>query len=185
MMNQQNIAHTNECKCLSWRPIVAGAIVAIGLTFLLNLFSIAIGLTAITTNSDGIENLAIGGLIGIGIGILASMFAAGWLTGYLSKRHCNQRHLGALYGFLAWTVALLVSIFIASSVQQYISFYGNIISGASSVVQASGPNMSVTATTTTQHFVATSYVIFALFFLSAFSCTFGGHCGARHVCCDN
>lgn len=185
MMNQDNILHPNECKCISWKPIIVGALVAIGLSFLLNLFSVAIGLTAVTTNSEGVETFAMGGMLGIGIGILASMFAAGWLTGYLSKRHCTQAHLGALYGFLAWTLALLVTVFIAAQVQQYISLYGHIIAGTTDMYINAG-NVSVTAAKVpTEHLVTTSYIVFALFFLSAFSCSLGGHCGARHVCCKS
>jgi hypothetical protein len=55
MMNNENCVHAPECKCIAWKPIIAGALVAIGFTFLLNIFSVAIGLTAFTTNSEGVE----------------------------------------------------------------------------------------------------------------------------------
>lgn len=184
MIKKDNTVHSDECKCLAWQPIIAGALVAVGLSFLLNLFSISIGLTAITTNNVGIESLAIGGMIGMGIGILSSMFAAGYLTGYLSKRHCCQRHLGALYGLLAWTIALIVSVLIFTQVQQYILFYNHVIHGTTDIMQIIAnlrvSNVTNTANISTHHFIATSYVVFALFFLSAFSCAFGGYCGARH-----
>lgn len=186
MNSCDNTMHGNECKCLAWRPIFAGALVAIGLSFLLNLFSVAIGVTAFTTNSEGVENLAFGGLLATGIGIVVSMFAAGWLTGYLSQRHCSKRHLGALYGFLAWCVALIVVTFIASHIQQYVSYYGHFLSGTSEVVQITnngGGAATVTATNLTpKGVVISAYVIFSLFFLSAFACCLGGHCGMRYVC---
>lgn len=186
MNSCDNTMHGNECKCLAWRPIFAGALVAIGLSFLLNLFSVAIGVTAFTTNSEGVENLAFGGLLATGIGIVVSMFAAGWLTGYLGQRHCSKRHLGALYGFLAWCVALIVVVFIASHIQQYVSYYGHFLSGTSEVVQITNTGSgtaTVTATNLTpKGVVISAYVIFSLFFLSAFACCLGGHCGMRHVC---
>lgn len=186
MINNGQVIHNHECKCLSWKPVFVGALVAIGFAFLLNLFSVAIGLTAFATNSDGVESLVLGGLVGTGIGIVASMFGAGWIAGYLGQRHCNKHHLGALYGFLAWCVALIVSIFLASHIQQYISFYSHFLSGTTDVVvinnNASTNAMAVTSNMQTQSLVISTYVVFSLFFLSAFAASLGGHCGMRHIC---
>ena len=179
--------HATECTCLSWKPIIAGALVAIGLSFLLNLFSVAIGLTVFTTNSEGVQILVFSGLIACCIGIVTSMFASGWITGYLGQRHCNKRHLGALYGFLAWCVALIVTIFIATQVQQYVSFYGNFLSGSNAAIQVSHSaapldNVVTTASMPANNLVISTYILFSLFFLSAFACSLGGHCGMRYVC---
>jgi hypothetical protein len=186
MINNENMVHAQECKCLAWKPIIAGALAAIGFTFLLNVFSVAIGLTAFTTNSEGIESLAFGGLLGTGLGIIVSMFAAGWIAGYLSQRHCNKRHLGALYGFLTWCLALIVAIFITSHVQHYISFYGHFLSGTTNLVldnTSSANDVTVAANhLQTNSLVISTYIIFSLFFLSAFACSLGGHCGMRHIC---
>ncbi len=175
-----------ECKSFSWKPIFAGALVAIGLSFLLSLFSTAIGLTAFTTNSEGVESLALGGLLGTSIAVIASMFAAGWLTGYLAKHYCAKRHLGTLYGFLAWCVALIMAIFLASYAQQYVSYYGHFISGtANTLQQASSTAAAVAATNlSANNLVISTYILFCLFFLSAFTCSLGGHCGMRHKCKD-
>lgn len=184
MTTETIMVHSVECKCLSWKPIFAGALVAIGLTFLLNLFSVAIGLTAFTTGSDGVEKLALSGLIATSIGVVASMFAAGWLTGYLGKHYCTKRHLGALYGFLAWCVALIIAIFLASHAQEYVRFYGHFISGTT--VQMAGSTVAGTVTASAElspnTLVISTYIIFILFFLSAFSCSLGGHAGMRHRC---
>lgn len=184
-MNTQNtVLHLAECKCFTWKPIFAGALTAIGLTFLLNLFSVAISLTAFTTNDQGVENIAFGGLIAICIGIVASMFASGWLAGYLGNRYCTKRHLGALYGFLTWCVALIVMIFLATHIKEYVSFYTHFISGTSAAnlaVGDAGAQLSVTVPQA-KELVISTYIVFCLFFLSAFACSFGGHCGMRHVC---
>lgn len=180
--NETRLVHSQECRCLSWKPIIAGALIATGLTFLLNLFSVAIGLTAFTTDSTGIETLAFGGLIGTSIGIVASMFAAGWLTGYLSKSYCTKRHLGAVYGFLAWCLALLITIFLASRAQEYITFYGHFISGTANTFKVTDTATGSTLATniTANKIIISTYIIFVLFFLSAFACSLGGHCGIRH-----
>jgi len=184
MMNNDNLMHTNECKCLAWKPIIAGALVAVGLGFLLNLFSVAIGLSAFTVTSEGAEKLVFGGFLGIGIGILASMFAAGWLAGYLGQRHCFKRHLGALYGFLTWCLALIIAVFMAHHVHDYIVYYGHFISGAPDLIDVNNAtgNTAATVAEQTKSLVISTYIVFALFFLSAFAASLGGHCGMRHVC---
>lgn len=200
MINNGNAMHTHECRCLAWKPVIAGAMVAIGLAFLLNLFSVAIGLTAFTTNSDGVETLAFGGLLGTAIGIVASMFASGWVAGFLGQRSCTKRHIGALYGFLAWVLALIITIFLAGHIQQYVSFYGHFISGTANVVVENAPAAAPVAkatgkaaaaaavaantTATAKSLVISTYILFTLFFLSAFASTLGGHCGMRSCCGD-
>ena len=179
--------HSNECKCFSWKPVIAGALAAIGFSFLLNLFGIAISLTAFTTDSRGVENLAFGGLIATCMGIVVSMFAAGWLAGYLGQRHCSKRHIGALYGFLTWCVALIVTIFLAQYIHNYIIFYTHFISGGTvSNAMAATSNMAMSASASpTKSVMISTYIVFSLFFLSAFACSLGGHAGMRHVCKDN
>lgn len=183
MNNQNNVLHPAECKCFTWKPILAGALTAIGLTFLLNLFGAAISLTAFTTNDQGVENLALGGLIATAIGVVASMFASGWLAGYLGGRYCTKRHLGALYGFLTWCLALVITVFLAVHIQEYINSYTHLISGT-----AVNPAVTNTGTSViipghqANSVVISSYIVFVLFFLSAFACSIGGHCGMRHEC---
>lgn len=187
MITTDNSRHL-DCECLSWKPIIAGALVALGLTFLLNLFAVAIELTAFTTNSEGVENLLFGGMLATGLSVVASMFAAGWLAGYLGQAHCTKRHLGALYGFLAWCLALLLMIFLADQVQHYVTYYGHFISGSTDAVQATtaaAAHTVATAPSTTSEvksIAISHYIVFILFFLSAFACSLGGHCGMRHVC---
>lgn len=187
MNNCENkMMHAESCECLAWKPIFAGALVAIGLTFLLNLFSISIGLTAFSTDSLGVEKLAFGGLLGTAIGIIASMFAAGWLAGYLGRKYCNKRHMGALYGFLTWSVALVAAFFLVSHAQQYVSFYSHFISGTGDTFQAaassSAGHIAVKVSSSQTSLIISSYIVFCLFFLSAFSSSLGGHCGMRHRC---
>lgn len=183
MVNEINIIHPIDCKCFTWKPVLAGGLVAIGFSFLLNLFSVAIGLTVFTADSQGVEKLALSGLIATSLGIIVSMFAAGWLTGYLGNRHCTKRHLGALYGFLAWCVALILMVFIADYMAKYISFYTHFISGTAytPAIAVSNVTTKIVNTTTEKHLVISTYIVFCLFFLSAFACSLGGHCGMRHV----
>lgn len=180
-MTKVKYVHSDDCRCLSWQPIMVGALVAIGLSFILNLFSVAIGLNSFTTTSEGAQNVIFGGLLGSAIGIIAVMFGAGWLTGYLSQRHCAKRHLGALYGFLAWSIALILIALLASPVQQYIEYYTSFISGSNGVRQMTA---AAQVMNNPKDVVLSSYILFVLFFLSAFACSLGGHVGARHIAQD-
>lgn len=180
MQNMQNdMNHVHHCtSCFTWKPIIAGALVAVGLAFLLNIFGVAIGLTAFTTTQEGIENLTLGGLLGICIGVVASMFAAGWIAGYLGQKHCLKRDLGSLYGFLAWCIALIIMVLLAHQMQQYVAYYTYVLAGTPDLVAAATTN-----TVATPHTITVSiYIAFSVFFLSAVSAAIGGHCGMCHKC---
>lgn len=104
--------HNHPCCNLSWRAILAGAFVGLGLGFLLNLFGVSIGLTAFTTSKEGLTTLAVGGFIGLAIVSFISMFVAGWVAGHLGGD--GSRYSGAIYGFTTWSVALVLTAVIAA-----------------------------------------------------------------------
>lgn len=106
-------------KCISWSAIITGAFVAIGLGFLMNLFGIAIGLSAFKTSPEGVKTLAIGGYFGLLIGTVVIMFAAGWVSGYLGRGNCLNRDMGALYGFTTWSLTLIMTVLLASQLSQF------------------------------------------------------------------
>lgn len=187
MENKDCKLHSTECKCLSWKPIIAGALVAVGLSFLLHLFSMAIGLIAFSSD-QGVETLILGGLIGTAFGTIAVMFASGWIAGYLSSRSCSKRHLGALYGFLTWVVALIMLMLIVDNILNYITLYVRSISinsGIPTVIyKAAKIQNAMNQQGASAPVVISSYIVFILFFLGAFAASLGGHCGMRYICKD-
>lgn len=68
---------------ISWSAILIGALVGIGLTFLLNLFCVAIGVSVFTVGNDGAIALVVDGIVSMLVGIIAAMVAAGYAAGYL------------------------------------------------------------------------------------------------------
>ena len=178
-------------KRISWTAILVGAIVAMGLSFLLNLFGIAIGLSTFTLSKDGAIVLAVGGLIGILIGIVASMLAAGYAAGYLGRLHCPQRNLGIVYGFTTWSVALIFSAVIGAQISAYITSYSNAIShsvfvtsqdnthpsatlsvkNTSSAVNTNQKTIKVTASPNS--LACAAFSVFAIFFIGALASCFG------------
>ena len=202
MINEKDIItekfefmHVSCMKRFSWSAVIVGALVGIGITFLLNLFSIAISLSAFNVNSaTGAATIAVGGLVGIAIGIIASMFTAGWVAGYLGRPHCFKRNLGILYGFTAWCLAFLIGVFVASHVGHYVAAYTSFISHPAVIVATSGDMMKMDAMPAAastevvvtqkavQDLAISAFVVFLLFFLSALAACFGGHCGMCYRC---
>jgi hypothetical protein len=198
MINKKEIINVPHCcntghffSGISWTAIFIGAIVAIGLTVLLNLFGIAIGLRAFNLSTDGATVLAVGGLIGIVIGIIASMLAAGYTAGYLGRYRCPQRNLGIVYGFTTWTVALILSAVIGAHISSYVTSYSNAIThsvfvssqdkthNTATLTVKTTPSeensdrktMQITASPNSLAWSALS--VFALFFIGAFASCLG------------
>lgn len=186
--------HSAMCyrKHVSWTAIIVGALVGVGLSFLLNLFSIAIGLSLVTTNQEGMTVLAVGGFLGLAIGTIASMFTAGFSAGYLGRPYCIKRHLGVLYGFTAWALALILTVLLATNIGHYVAMYADFIANPTIIVDVTNISSSskgaVSATdtqTAVNHLGMSSLLVFALFFIGAFSSSLGGHCGMTYRCEDN
>lgn len=197
-MTEPTGTETTYCKtrCFSWTAVVVGALVAIGLSFLLNVFNVAIGLSAFTTSPEGNATLAVGGFVALTIGSIVTMFVAGLVAGYLGQAHGTSRHTGELYGFSAWCLALIVTIFLTTHVANFVSHAAAAVNagGATMSLSANATNSTATtqnpdvnsyATTNTEKVAnrlgAVAFVTFFLFFIGALSSCFGGRCGM--TCC--
>lgn len=194
MLNEHDTAtcshHIYCLKRVSWSAVLIGAFVGIGLSFLLNLFDMAIGLSIVTTTKDGVITLAVGGFIGLVIGAVISMYVAGFTAGYLGQSHCVKRNLGVLYGFTTWCLALVLTVLLASHMVNYVSSYSNFITSPTTVVVSNDSATDVTtikrgnssqATLNSQEVTnslgMSTFLIFVLFFLGAVASCFGGHYG--------
>jgi len=203
-MNMQN-NETCFPRCLSWGAIIAGAFVGVGLGFLLNVFGFAIGLSAFTNTASGLLTLAVGGFIGMLIGVIATMFFSGWVSGYLARAHCHHYCVGALYGFITWCLTLMLTIAFTTHVSHFVADNFNHMtknnmayisvsndSNAPVITHESDEDSNVSNTTVNMESAANTvgemaYVAFILFLVGAFASTIGGYygvkCGSRR-CCD-
>jgi hypothetical protein len=179
-------------RCISWSAIIIGAFVGIGLGFLLNLFSIAIGLSLIKTAQDGVVTLAIGGFIGLLIGVIASMFTAGFAAGYVARPYCTK-NLGVVYGFVSWCLALILAMMLTTHLTQHVSAYTNFVTKPSLEItstnkattaavtetkKANSPAVTINSqNVTTQALGMTAFLIFVLFSAGALASSLGGYCG--------
>lgn len=195
-------------KCLSWSAIIAGALVAFVISFLLNLFGVAIGLAAFTNTQEGVSTFAIGGFIGLIIISIAAMFVGGMVSGYLGRRYCVRRNLGILYGILSFGVALFLAVMLTVPATNFLSHYNsglyrstqataviaNPASESSTIVSSRGTTThgpaldstnSKAAATTEQNandLGKAAFLTFIIFAIGALSACIGGHCGMRCKC---
>lgn len=184
MIHENEHCLTGHHSHMSWSAVFAGAFVGIGLGFLLHLFAIAIGLSAYSSTASGAQTILIGGLIGLSIGVIVSMAAAGYVAGYLSRFQQCYCHGGIIYGFVTWSIALALSAVLVIPLTHYTSFYK--YSLANSLVaqmsddsdrnpaeQQAKASTSVEQKATPTELAWSGWIMFVLFFVGAFSSCLG------------
>ena len=196
MITDNGIRTSECCKTtvtrVCWAAVLAGALVGVGLGFLLNLFSMAIGLSAYSSTPTGAEVLAIGGVIGLLIGVIAAMGTAGFVSGYLGRFHHCYCHGGVLYGFITWSLALMLSAVLIIPMSHYVSFYEenlspsvasvemtNAIAGNNAMTGEQNPAQNVSAHTQAKNLAWSGWILFGLFFIGALSSCIGACYGMR------
>ena len=183
-------------RCISWTAIFLSALIGFGLSFLLNMLTVSIGLAAFTSSPEGNTTLAIGGFIGLVLAAFISMFIAGWLSGYLGKPYCPRRNFGELYGFSTWCVTLLLSLAFFSNIDQMLTHYNYMVDRNTTTISYTNnheapmlvahtkahadntttSNITVNAEKATNAVGEVTFSIFFLFFIGAIASMFGGRC---------
>jgi hypothetical protein len=137
MLNQTQLqcnAHGYKSKTITWSAVIAGGLMAFGLTFLFNLITIGVGLAIFPDTAKELKEMAYIGFIWTVLGAFVIMFFAGWKTGALIKlcpmhfggyatpvnattvqatpvyhKSCFCAH-AMTHGFLAWVFHLMISL---------------------------------------------------------------------------
>jgi len=96
---------------INWAPIIAGAVVALAVYFLLTLLGGAIGLSV----SDDVrsDNLATGAAIWAVISTALALFLGGWLTSQLTVGETKAESV--VYGVLLWGVVFAMLMWLLAS----------------------------------------------------------------------
>lgn len=199
MINENPIVTHHECSAhnhshLCWSALFAGALVGVGLGFLLHLFGVAIGLSAYSSSANGATVIAIGGFIGLLIGVIVAMGTAGFVAGYLGRFHSCFCHGGVIYGFVTWSLAIALSALLFVPLSNYISSYKNslipavVIAHVDTTHDVSSSTTELrkldaernTTTVTPTDLAWIGWIVFLLFFIGALACCIGA-CWA--MCC--
>ncbi len=182
------INHLCDVNCISWPAIFCGALVGVGLSFLVNLFMLSLGLSAFTLTTEGTNQFALGGFIILTLLGITAMFTAGWVSGYLGRSSCYKRSLGMIYGFITWSITLLISVLIATHTSHFVDNYSKLLDPNSLNYQSSEYQYQLTDANTSSKIKtektvkatgAVLLIIFYLFFLGAITCCIGSYFGLK------
>lgn len=200
LIGNQGICH--HLKSMSWSAVFTGALVGIGISFIFNLFAMAIGLTAFATTTTSLKTIAIGGVIGLLLISIFSMGTAGWVAGYLGRPRSLHRDMGVIYGFTAWCLALVLMVVLSTNFGKFISYnvaalqnptyfltnVDNTMSVTTSGLTTTNANNPQTLNTNqnvmntqdaTKTLALTTFLAFVLAFVGAIASCIGGHWGFR------
>lgn len=185
-VTEDGVLVNNGFLChFSWTAVIAGALVAIGLGILFNVFGLAIGLSATNLSDTGQTTLAIGGFIGLLITIIVSMLAAGYTTGFLSRHSNALPKFGILYGFSTWVMFIILAAILTTPVSNYLSVQYKLTPSTNitksitervqtEVVSANSVKESDTVISESAKNAAwTTFLIFIMLFFSALSTCLG------------
>lgn len=107
IITDEKVCMHSHCR-VHWSAIICGALSAVGLSFLGYLITTGLGLSAFTTSTAGVMTIAITGFIWLLLFGYFSMFIAGCVTGSLISTYTASRCSGALHGFIAWCLGLVI-----------------------------------------------------------------------------
>lgn len=189
-MNNEHCGHHHAH--FSWAAVFVGALVGVGLGFLFHLFRMAFGLNVYGPMVNGANVIAIGGLIGLAIGVIVSMGVAGFVAGSMGRfhHHCGN---SMVYGFVTWILALMLSALLLMPISHYVAFAEDTLNpsvmmtematsndGASkstSIPVEKNKKMKATTQTAPTNMAWTGWIVFSLFLVGALSSCIGAGCG--------
>lgn len=180
-------------KNIFWSAIFSGALAGFAINFLLNLLTLAVGISVFSLNSTGTATFSLLGFVVFSGIAIFTMFTTGWIAGRLSPA-VLKRIWGALIGFIAWSLLLIITIVILTNMIQFIAFHSNFTSNPNMVAIKIANNLPMMTETangsklnpldiniekTTKVITLNAYVTFTLFFFGAISSCIGGYLGYR------
>lgn len=176
---------------ISWSAIFIGALIGVGLSFLMNLFGVTIGLSAFSMTDQGVMSLALGGLFGLIISTIIAMFFAGYASGYIGRLYVPRRNMGMIYGFTTWIVSIVMTALLTTYVGNYVDSYSATVTHSAVTVSQNQSASKASESSSSENQIQVdnitpkeasggmaigAFIVFALFFIGAFSSCLG----ARH-----
>lgn len=127
-VTEPRYARTAVMSRVSWGAIIAGAIVALMVHFVLSLLGIAIGMTTLEPAAGGtpFQEVGIGALVWWIVSMLLSLFAGGWVAGHLAG--IPRGIDAALHGLLTWALMTLLTFYLLTTA------IGGLVGGAFNII---------------------------------------------------
>lgn len=180
VIKDDKTCHTN-CF-LSWSAIIAGALVAFSLSALCNLLNAGLGLVAFPESFRGMVGLGAAGYVWLIICGIIAMFIAGWVAGRIVKGRVAAC-FGLLHGFLAWSLALFITLYVAGHFVSNAAHAGISVDNraeAARIIDQDMPRNDLTREDVANAAGTMSLGIFFIFLVGAMSAAVGGYVGAKN-----
>ncbi|MFN8769683.1 MAG: hypothetical protein ACK5Z5_00075 [Neisseriaceae bacterium] len=126
---------TSKYTNVVWSAVIAGAILSLAYEVLFNFLGIGLGFTSFNLDNSSMFKIGISAIIWLAISGIISMGIGGWFTGSFTNIKC--RWTKAVHGLLAWGLATLLSVMLASIGM------GSVIGGAVSLAGNNASAMSM------------------------------------------
>lgn len=172
-------------KVFSWTAVFVGALVGLGLNFLLNLISLAVGISIFSQQTLDTVSFSLWGIVGFILVAVFSMFFTGWIAGRLTILPSIRKYWGCLYGFSAWCLSFIMTVILLMNTLQFTQFHSNFTSKNIHAIKISNQQPMLTESqgsnseTDKKTIGLNAYVTFIFFLLGACSSTLGGYVGFR------
>jgi hypothetical protein len=174
-----------KVKVFSWTAVFVGALVGLGLTFLLNLFSLAVGISIFAQQTNDKISISMSGTILFILVAVISTFWTGWVAGRLTVLPSVRKRWGFLYGFCAWCISFIMTVMLLMNTLQFTQFHSNFTSKNLTTIKITNQIPMLTesqgsnAETDKKIISLNAYVTFIFFFIGATSSAIGGYVGFR------
>lgn len=165
-------------KHIYWKAVTVGVISAVGITFLFNFLTIAVGLILFNRGQDSMMALTFGTVAWMVVGSYMIMYVAGWIGGrQLYTDYSFNVANGLLHGFVIWSLYLIVSIVLLSLMPEAVT--AAILK--SLFIHLPGKTETAQAVTTSNvHNVGyAALVTFFIFLMGMIGCCIGAACGIK------
>lgn len=137
-------------KRISWGAIIAGTVLALGISFLFNLLGVGIGMSTIDPGKGGVPSADTLGIGAAAWWVISSLVAL-FIGGFAAARLGGVRNQGdaVLHGLVTWGVVTLITFYLLTTA------VGGLIGGAFSALtsgaSAMGQGLSQAATVAAQN----------------------------------
>lgn len=172
-----------KIRVFSWTAVWVGALVGVGLNFLFNLMSLAIGMSIFSQQTNDTISFSSLGVIGFILVAVISMFMTGWIAGKLTIISSVRKYWGCVYGFTAWCLCLIITIILLMNMIQFTQFHSNFTSKNLTAIKITNQIPMLTESegsnseTNRRLISLNAYVTFIFFLIGACSSTVGGYVG--------